>query len=332
MTEQRPPNGRAAPRAWPASWRRPGPAGAEEHERAATVAGTPDSEEPARLVARLLRRPARRFDGYAFDLDGTVYLGDELLPGAADTIRRIRAAGGSVVFATNKPLETAADYAAKLTRLGVPAAPADVVTALDTLLRYLAERHPAARLLPIAEPLVEATLADAGWPVVRDPAAADLVVVSFDRTFDYPKLLAGYQAVRHHGAAIVATNPDPYCPTPDGGLPDCAAMLAALEACTGARAEAVLGKPSPMMAQALLDRLGTAAAGTAMVGDRLGTDVAMGRAAGMAGVLVLSGATTAAALAAAVDRPDYLDIRPDYVIASIGQLLPERSGKPGSDQ
>jgi NagD protein len=271
-----------------------------------------------------LRRPGRRFDGYAFDLDGTVYLGDELLPGAADTIRRIRADGGSVAFATNKPLQSAADYAAKLTGLGVPAAPADVVTALDTLLTYLAAEHPRARLLTIAEPLVEATLAAAGWRVVRDPAEADLVVVSFDRTFDYAKLQAGYRAVRQHGAAIVATNPDPYCPTPDGGLPDCAAMLAALEACTGVRAEAVLGKPSAVMAAALLDRLGTAPARTAMVGDRLTTDVAMGQAAGMAGILVLSGATTPAGLAAS-------QLRPDYVIESIRQVLPDQPGDYGRE-
>jgi HAD superfamily hydrolase (TIGR01450 family) len=272
-----------------------------------------------------IRRPDRQYAGYAFDLDGTVYLGDELLPGAAETIDRIRRAGGAVAFATNKPLETAADYAAKLTRLGVPAVPADVVTALDSLLAYLTERHPGARLLTIAEPLVRATLAAAGWPVVLDPAAAEVVVVSFDRTFTYAKLNAAYRAVRHHGAAIVATNPDPYCPTPDGGLPDCAAMLAALEACTGARAEAVLGKPSPTMARALLDRLGTDPADTAMVGDRLTTDVAMGQAAGMTGVLVLSGATTPGMLAAS-------DLRPDYVVEHIGQLLPSQPTDPRSEE
>ena len=80
--------------------------------------------------------------------------------------------------------------------------------------------------------------------------------MSFDRTFDYSKLNAAYRAVRLHGAALVATNPDAYCPTPDGGLPDCAAMLAAVEASTGARAEAVTGKPSQFMADAVVGRLG----------------------------------------------------------------------------
>jgi HAD superfamily hydrolase (TIGR01450 family) len=264
----------------------------------------------------VLRRPERRFDGYAFDLDGTVYLGEELLPEAAETIAEIRAGGGRVVFVTNKPLESAAEYAAKLTRLGVPAGEEDVVTALDSLLLYLREHHIGARLLAVAEPLVEATLAEAGWMVVRDPSRAEVVVVSFDRTFDYAKLEAAYRAVRHHGAVILATNPDPFCPTPDGGLPDCAAMLAAIEACTGARAEAVLGKPSETMGRALLERLGTAPAEAALVGDRLSTDVAMGQRVGMAGVLVLSGATTTAAAAAS-------EIRPDYVVEGIHNLLPE---------
>jgi HAD superfamily hydrolase (TIGR01450 family) len=256
----------------------------------------------------------KAFRGYAFDLDGTVYLGDDLLPGAAETIARIRGRGARIVFVTNKPLETAADYAAKLTRLGVPATADDIVTAIDSLLLYLGERHPGGRVLTITEPLVESTLAEAGWPVVKDPAEADLVVVSFDRTFDYAKLTAAYQAVRHHGAVIVATNPDPYCPTPDGGLPDCAAMLAALEACTGVRAEAVLGKPSATMGRALLARLGTAPEDAAMIGDRLLTDVAMGQRVGMAGVLVLSGATTREALAAS-------DVRPDYVLDDIRYVL-----------
>ena len=191
----------------------------------------------------------KRFDGYALDLDGTVYLGDELLPGAAATVQALREAGARVVFATNRPLDTAAHYAAKLTRLGIPAEERDVVTAVDALVRYLRAHHAGRSLLLIAEEVVAERLRctrDSSSP--RAPSDAEVVVVSFDRTFDYAKLHAAFRAVRENGAAIVATNPDPYCPTPDGGLPDCAAMLAALEACTGARAEAIVGKPSRHMA------------------------------------------------------------------------------------
>lgn len=261
-----------------------------------------------------MTRP-RLFGGYAFDLDGTVYLGDELLPGAAQTIAGLRVLGARVVFVTNKPLSTAAEYAAKLTALGIPTVESDVVTALDALVSYLRERHPGRRLLLIAEEAVFERVAAEGFPVVDDPAQADVVVVSFDRTFSYAKLHAGFRAVREHGAAIVATNPDPYCPTPDGGLPDCAAMLAALEACTGARAEAVVGKPSRYMADTVVHRLGVAPAEVAVVGDRLATDVAMGKSVGGAGILVLTGATGAAAVAAG-------GIEPDHVLDGIHELLP----------
>jgi ribonucleotide monophosphatase NagD (HAD superfamily) len=104
-----------------------------------------------------LRRPERFFDGYALDLDGTVYLGDALLPGAAETVARIRAAGSRLVFLTNNPLRPAASYAEQLSGLGIPAAEADVVTPLGVLTAYLSGRHPGAAVLTVAEPLVDQT-------------------------------------------------------------------------------------------------------------------------------------------------------------------------------
>jgi HAD superfamily hydrolase (TIGR01450 family) len=264
-------------------------------------------------------KPVRLFAGYALDLDGTVYLGDQLLPGAAVTLQRLRGLGARVVFVTNNPLRSAAQYAEKLTRLGIPTAPEDVVTAVDALVHYLKDRDPGSKLLLVAESAVEDRLRGEGFPVTEVPEEADVVVVSFDRQFDYAKLNAAFRAVRHHGAAIVATNPDPYCPTPDGGLPDCAAMLAALEACTGERAEAIVGKPSEHMAAAFMARLGVDPADTAVVGDRLATDIAMAKALGATGILVLTGATSAHAAASP-------QIRPDYVLDGIRQLLPHDQG------
>jgi HAD superfamily hydrolase (TIGR01450 family) len=259
--------------------------------------------------------PDRVYAGYALDLDGTVYLGDALLPGAAETISQIRRAGARLVFLTNNPLHSPAEYAARLAALGVPADEAEIVTPLAVLTGYLRRHHAGAAVLTVAEPLVDATLAAAGIAVTREPAGAGVVVVSFDRTFSYDKLLAAYRAVRHHGAAIVATNPDPFCPTPDGGLPDCAAMLAAVEACTGARAEAIMGKPSRHMAGELLQRLAVAGNDAAIVGDRISTDVAMSAPLGMASVLVLSGATSAADVARSA-------VQPDFVISGLADLLP----------
>lgn len=266
-------------------------------------------------------RPSSLFEGYAFDLDGTVYLGDAALPGAVETLAAIREAGRAVVFVTNKPLESAEDYAAKLTSLGIPAARRDVVTATDSLVEYLSGTGGSARLLVVGEPLVHRVLASAGFALTSDPSEADVVVVTFDRTFDYAKLEAAYRAVRLHGARLVASNPDPFCPTPEGGLPDCAAMLAAIEACTGARAEAVTGKPSRQMADAVLSRLGVPASQTLLVGDRLATDVAMAKRSGMRAALVLSGATSSGDLDAAAPGA-----RPDFVLEDLSELIPPARG------
>ncbi|MFL5681221.1 MAG: HAD-IIA family hydrolase [Chloroflexota bacterium] len=251
------------------------------------------------------------------DLDGTVYLGDEPLPGAADALETLRSAGSRLVFLSNKPLERPTAYAAKLRSMGVPVRDDEVVSSIDALIRYLGEHPPRAAILTISEPLIDQMLREAGHEVTLDPAAADLVVVSWDRTFTYDKLERAFRAVRR-GARIVATNPDPWCPTPDGGLPDCAAMLAALEVSSGGRAEAIVGKPSPHMARVALDRLGLAPDQVVMVGDRLLTDVAMARDAGMVAALVLTGATSAPDLGAA-------SVRPDLVLEHLGQLIPDHT-------
>jgi NagD protein len=276
---------------------------------------TLQSAHPAATRTAGSAGPPRLFSGYVVDLDGTVYLGDDPLPGAVDALATIRAAGSRVIFLTNNPLRSAASYAERLQGLGIEADEQEIVTPLGVLPGYLREHHAGVPVLTVAEPLVDQALLGEGITVTTEPSEAGVVVVSFDRTFDYAKLLRAFRAVRRWGAAIVATNPDPFCPSPDGGLPDCAAMLAAVEACTGARAEAVLGKPGPHMAAEVSTRLAVPASDAAMVGDRILTDVAMSRALGMTSILVLSGATTAADVAAS-------SVQPDYVIDNLAGLLP----------
>jgi NagD protein len=251
--------------------------------------------------------------GYVFDLDGTVYVDDHLVPGAAETIAELRARGARITFLTNKPLELPADYAAKLSRLGIPTRPEDVVSSTDALLLYLRDHAAGARIHVLGEPTLVDLVRDAGFALSDEPGDIDVVVVSFDRTFDYRKLLLAFRAVRA-GARIVATNPDPFCPTADGGLPDCGALLAALETATGRRAEAIVGKPSSHMARAVLERLGVTPDQAALVGDRLLTDVRMAHEVGMTAILVLTGATSRDDLAAA-------DPQPDLVLPDITGLL-----------
>ncbi|MCS7235804.1 MAG: HAD-IIA family hydrolase [Armatimonadota bacterium] len=264
---------------------------------------------------RGLRRPGRLYRGYAVDLDGTVYLGERLLPSADRAILALRAAGARVVFLSNNPLYTREDYAAKLTRLGIPTNPEDVINSSMVLVQHLVARAPGARLFVIGEDSVKGELHAAGFRLVEDPRDVDYVVACFDRTFDYRKLKVGFDALRR-GARFIATNRDPYCPTPDGGLPDAGAVVAALEASTGRRLEEVVGKPSPVMARVLLQRLGTPPQDTLVVGDRLETDLALGKAMGSATAVVLTGATTLEMLEGHPDPPD-------FVLTNLSELLPE---------
>ena len=261
------------------------------------------------------RRPTRLYDGYLFDLDGTVYLGNALLPGAAETVRYLRQAGRPVLFLSNNPLRTREEYAVKLTRLGIPTAPQDVLNSSYVLVWHLQRASPKARLLVIGEASVMRELREAGMTLTDDPTETDIVVACFDRTFDYRKLQQAFDAIRA-GARFIATNRDPYCPVPGGGLPDCGAIVAAIEACTGHIVDDIVGKPSRIMAGVILERLGLPPAAVLMTGDRLETDLALAVGAGMASAVVLTGATDGAALAASA-------VQPDYVLTSLPEILPD---------
>ena len=245
--------------------------------------------------------------GWLFDLDGTVYLGEALLPGAGETIAALRSAGRRVAFLSNKPLYTRGDYAEKLTRLGIPTTAEEVVNSSVVLARYLRKLDPGAPVFVIGE------LQEHGFEV-RGDADVRWVVIAFDRTFDYGKLNTALQAVRRHGARLIATNPDRTCPVEGGEIPDCAGMIAAVEAVTGQRVEAIVGKPSPVILEVALETLGVAARDCVIVGDRLETDIVMGRSLGLATVLVLTGVTRA-------DDPRIAEIGPDLVLPAIRALL-----------
>jgi NagD protein len=171
------------------------------------------------------------FKGFIFDLDGTVYRSDQLIPGADGVIRLLRENKRRVVFLSNKPIQTREDYASKLTRLGIPTQPDEVINSTFVMTNYLKKFAPQARLFVVGEtPFIE-ELKRAGFKITDEPKEIEYVVVAFDRTFDYRKLNIAYQAIKL-GAHFVATNPDRTCPVEGGEIPDCAGMIAAIEAVT----------------------------------------------------------------------------------------------------
>ena len=263
---------------------------------------------------RRLQKPTAFHDAYIFDLDGTVYLGDRLLPTAGETITRLRAIGKRTVFLSNNPTRTRAEYAAKLTRLGLSTPASDVINSSFVMVDFLQKRIPAAKLFVVGEQSLCDELSHGGFILTNEATAVDAVIASFDRTFNYQKLQIAFDAI-NNGARFFATNADRYCPVPGGGQPDAAAMVAAIEACTNTIIEAIVGKPSHFMAEAILNLLDLPPEKCIMIGDRLETDVLMGLNAGMAGTLTLTGATNAEMLAQS-------DIVPMYVIQQLSDLIP----------
>lgn len=261
-------------------------------------------------------RPSSYYRGYVFDLDGTVYLGEALLPGALRTIETLRQVGCRMVFVSNKPVETRQSYADKLTRLGLPTAVEQIVNSTQVTVRELSRVAPGCRVFPIGEQVLLDALRAAGFTISETPGEIDYVIASFDRGFVYRKLQIAFDAIRA-GARFVATNGDAFCPVPGGGEPDAACIIAAIQACTGHPVEEIYGKPSVAMMRTAMAVVGTAPHESIMIGDRLETDILMGRRAGMATALPLTGATSRADLAES-------EIQPDYVLGRLDDLLPTR--------
>ena len=248
-----------------------------------------------------------------FDLDGTIYRGENLIPGAKETVEKLRSLSKKIVFLSNKPLQTREDYAAKLTRLGIPTDPAEVINSSLVMARWLSNQAAGATIYVIGEPPLIEEMSKAGFRMSEKAGEIQYVVASFDRTFDYRKLNIALQAIKK-GARFVATNPDRTCPVEGGEIPDCAAMIGAVEGATGKKVETIVGKPSDIMIQVALEVMGLGSPECLLVGDRLETDMVMGKRAGMATALVLTGVTSMEALRKS-------EIQPDYVWKSVADIL-----------
>jgi HAD superfamily hydrolase (TIGR01450 family) len=228
-----------------------------------------------------------RLAGVAFDLDGTIWAGEHLMPGATACVEAMRAAGLGVVFVTNGSRESSRELAARLTAFGIPTEPSAVLAAIDLLGDTIRREMGPARVLPLGSEGLARAVEEAGHTVVGlDPwEEIQAVALGNDAAFDYAKLAAASQAVRA-GAGFFTCNLDPRLPLgPDGFDPGCGSLAEAIAVAAGVR-PTVVGKPNPPIFTAALERLGCAPGEAAMVGDRAGTDIAGGRAAGMITILV----------------------------------------------
>jgi NagD protein len=247
--------------------------------------------------------------GFLIDMDGVIYRGGQLIPGADRFINDLRRADVPFRFLTNNSQRTRRDVATRLQRLGIDVEPEHVYTCAMATARYLASQKPGGTAYVIGEGGLLNALHENGYSVVdRDP---DYVVVGEGRTLSFEMVEAALKMILG-GAKLIATNLDPNCPTESGMRPGCGATVAMLEAASGVKAFSV-GKPSPVMLRGARKELGLTTDQTVVIGDTMETDILGGVQLGFRTILVLSGGTSRGDL----DRYAY---RPEMVVDSIDEL------------
>ena len=257
---------------------------------------------------------ARLYDHVLLDLDGTLWVGDEVTKGAPEAVNALREAGKGLVFLTNDARHSPEEFVRKLWRLGFQASLAEVMNVGAALQHLLASRTSGGAAFVIGSQALVDHVADAGLRIVNNTefaTRADLVVVGGHEAFDYRELRIATQAVLR-GAELICVTRDRTFPMPDGPWPGSGAIVAAVETAVGRPADLCVGKPEPGMYEAARDRLGEGR--LLAVGDRLDVDVEGARRAGIDAALVLTGASSAAEAAAA-------DPAPTHVAGSLAELI-----------
>ena len=251
---------------------------------------------------------------YIFDMDGTIYLGGKVFPFAVDFIRRLRAASKRVLFFTNNASHSGDFYLEKLTRLGFEPTPDEIMSSADVTIAFLKLHRPGKSIYLMGTPQLESMFRKAGIELLpNDAEKADVVVTSFDTTLTYEKLDAACRLIRG-GAEYLCTHPDFNCPTETGFIPDSGAIAAAVTASTGV-APRYFGKPYEDTVSMICEVTGCSKEEMCIFGDRLYTDISLGRFHGVTDILVLTGETQQADVDAATPVQ-----RPDMTFASLAEV------------
>jgi 4-nitrophenyl phosphatase len=239
---------------------------------------------------------------FLLDMDGTFYLGDQLIPGSLHFIKAIQRLGMDYIFLTNNSSKNRLEYTQKITRLGLPITEEKIFTSGEATARYLLEKHPGAQLAVFGTAGLEEELRSFGFSLVEDKP--DFIVLGFDTTLTYQKLWRLCDLVRA-GYPYIATHGDLNCPTPDGFMPDIGAMIAFVQTSTERMPDVIIGKPNRTIVAMLASKLHLPESSLTMVGDRLYTDIALGETSDVQTVLVWSGETQPEDLEASPHRPDF---------------------------
>ncbi len=254
---------------------------------------------------------------YLFDMDGTLYLGNRLYDFTLELLSALKATGRKYLFMTNNSSKSVNDYVKKLEKLGIAATREDFMTSSQATAYYLHKHHEGQRLYVCGTESLKEELRLEGFTVTTNVEEVDCIVMGFDTELTFQKLHdVSFLLLTRPGIPYIATNPDLVCPTEFGSVPDCGSVCIGIKHATG-REPIVIGKPSPLMPQLAMEKLGISREETCVVGDRIYTDVKSGLNAGITGILVLSGETTREILAASPDKPHLVLQDASEILAAI---------------
>lgn len=250
-------------------------------------------------------------DGFLIDLDGTIYVGDTLIPGANEFIITLRQNQKRFLFLSNNSSKSVNTYRDKLRRLGIDVNREEILNSTIAAADLLSQQFPDATVYPVGTPDFEMELISLGISVSHTDA--DIVLLGFDTTLTYEKIRHATKLIRN-GAHFFATHGDVFCPTEDGFIPDIGTIIPLFEKATN-RFPVIIGKPNRPIIDSAVSRLKLTPESLGMIGDRLYTDIQMAKNFDLTSILVLSGETTLSDLSGS-------DLCPDYVVSSIQELIP----------
>ncbi len=254
----------------------------------------------------------KQINCFALDMDGTIYLGDKWIDGAREFLKAVEAAGKKYVFLTNNSSKNPRVYIKKLAQMGWQIEEHQIVTSGQATIHYLKHHFPGKRVFLLGNEMLTEEFREEG--ILLDEQEPEVVVVGFDTSLTYSKMCRVCDLVRE-GLPYLSTHPDFNCPTETGFIPDAGAIHAFIQASAGRMPDHIIGKPNGDIMDYLAEREGVRKAETAMVGDRLYTDVAAGVKNGYTGILVLSGE-------AAMEDVKTSEVIPDLIFASVKEMIP----------
>lgn len=245
------------------------------------------------------------YDAYCFDLDGTIYVGDQVLPGVLNTITYLQQQGKHIFFITNSPTQTRQDVVEKLLRFGIHITAHQVVTTAYLTAQYVVEHMPTSISYIVGEAAISKEFQYEQLQLTADPLRATHVIIGLDRQITFEKLNNAMVAARN-GAQLIVTNPDQVCPVPNGFQLDTMAIAKAVEIASDSQIDVIIGKPSSYFAQHIMRLLDVRKENYLIIGDRLDTDILLGTQAGIDTCFVLTGASTADQLKSIPHKPKYI--------------------------